>query len=307
MSRILTQRFWRTFVIRCWIFTHNLPQRQSLHLHLLLLLQVLDPLNHPLHLPHHPLQLNQHLHPLILQHLQVNLLFLLVNQHLLQPSLLVLDFQSRSQELCTRQVIPPMLSQLMVQPQQCQQDTNTRCKPKLQHPHMQVLPLSLPPHNLRHSHLPLLNFHQVILHLYTTNLQGVILLIQITEVAAIHPTIVGVHLLTIVVGLLLTIVGDLLLTIAGVLQITEDLHLQIIIDLIRHPLIIEVIMDLGDLQMTDIEAEVIMGLHLIMVIVDHLQGVLHPMMVTEDHLLTGIHHIIDLQDQGEATMVADIN
>merc|ERR1719348_547127 len=166
--------------------------------------------------------------------------------------------------------------------------------------------LIIPPHNLRHSHLPLLNFHQVILHLYTTNLQGVILLIQITEVAAIHPTIVGVHLLTIVVGLLLTIVGDLLLTIAGVLQITEDLHLQIIIDLIRHPLIIEVIMDLGDLQMTDIEAEVIMGLLLIMVIVDHLQGVLHPMMVTEDHLLTGIHHIIDLQDQGEATMVADI-
>merc|ERR1719348_2027709 len=125
--------------------------------------------------------------------------------------------------------------------------------------------LIIPPHNLRHSHLPLLNFHQVILHLYTTNLQGVILLIQITEVAAIHPTIVGVHLLT--------IVGGLLLTIAGVLQITEDLHLQIIIDLIRHPLIIEVIMDL----------------------VDHLQGVLHPMMVTEDHLLTGIHHIIDLQ------------
>jgi len=182
---------------------------------------------------------------------------------------------------------------------------------------MQVWLQFLPPPNHRHLRLLLPNFLPVILHLCTTNLLEVILLIQITEVEVIHLTIEEDHLLITVVGLLqITEVGLLLITevdhlqIIEVdpLQIIEDLHLQIIIDLILLPLIIEVTMDHVVLLMMVTEAEVTMVLHLIVVLIIevHLQGVLPQMMVIEDLLHIGIHHIIDLQDQGEVIMVADI-
>jgi len=190
---------------------------------------------------------------------------------------------------------------------------------------MQVWLQFLPPPNHRHLRLLLPNFLPVILHLCTTNLLEVILLIQITEVEVIHLTIEEDHLLITVVGLLqITEVGLLLITevdhlqiievdplqIIEVdpLQIIEDLHLQIIIDLILLLLIIEVTMDHVVLLMMVTEAEVTMVLHLIVVLIIevHLQEVLPQMMVIEDLLHIGIHHIIDLQDQGEVIMVADI-